>query len=136
MCFVPGKVQKQLKKNMVVDIKNHFKVLQQDKVGRYAVATKPLSAGSIIFEEHPFAIGPKAGSPAICLECCTPVDGSSNGPRCNKCGWPLCDDCKLNSSRQLHARECELFQSKRVKFQHLPTAHHVCLQLDCITPLR
>lgn len=121
---------------MVVDTKNHFKVLHQEKLGRYAVATKSLSAGSIIFEELPFAIGPKVSSPAICLECCTPVDGSSNGPRCNKCNWPMCDECKLNSSRKLHARECELFQSNRVKFQNLPTANHVCLQLDCITPLR
>lgn len=48
----------------------------------------------------------------------------------------MCDDCKLNSARKLHARECELFQSKQVKFQNLPTAHQACLQLDCITPLR
>lgn len=121
---------------MVVDTKNHFKVLQNDQLGRYTVATQTLPAGSIVFEEYPFAIGPKTSSPAICLECCAPVDGTSNGPRCNKCDWPMCDDCKLNSKRKLHATECELFQSRRVKFQNLPTAHQICLQLDCITPLR
>lgn len=121
---------------MVSDTIKNFKLLQNDQLGRYAVASKSLGAGSVIFEEIPFAVGPKPDSSAVCLECCAPVDGSNDGPRCNKCNWPMCDDCKLNSSRKYHSKECELFQQNKIKFQNLPTPHHVCLQLDCITPLR
>lgn len=115
---------------------NFFKVEKNDTVGRYTTATKALSAGSVVFEEYPFVVGPKPSTRAVCLECCEPVDGTSNGPRCNKCHWPMCDDCKLNSDRKYHSRECELFQANKVKFQNLPTPNHDCLQLDCITPLR
>lgn len=121
---------------MVSDGINLFKVEKKDSVGRYAVAIETLPAGSIVFEELPFAIGPQANTRAVCLECCAPTDGTKNGPRCNKCGWPMCDDCKLNSTRKFHEKECEIFQQNRVKFYDLVTPHQNCLQLECIMALR
>ncbi|XP_031629663.1 SET domain-containing protein SmydA-8-like isoform X2 [Contarinia nasturtii] len=113
-----------------------FQIKEKKIVGRYATATKALTAGSVVFEEAPFVIGPNPDSTAICLECYAPVDGTIYGTRCNKCGWPMCDECKLNSSRKNHSKECELFVQNKVKFHNLSTPHQICLQLDCITPLR
>lgn len=38
-----------------------FKILRNEKVGRYTVASRDLQQGEIIFTETPFAVGPKAG---------------------------------------------------------------------------
>lgn len=121
---------------MSSEAKSYFKIEQNDSVGRYAIATKALTAGSVIFEEYPFVVGPKPNSKVVCLECCEPIDGTDKGPRCNKCGWPMCEDCRLNSTKKYHSKECELFVANKVKFQNLPASHQECLQLDCITPLR
>lgn len=121
---------------MVLEVKNVIKVQEKDLVGRCVVASETLKAGSIVLEELPFVVGPNPSTRAVCLECCAPVDGTSNGPRCNKCGWPMCEDCKLNSTRKYHGKECELFQKNKVKFFDLVTPHQNCLQLECIAPLR
>lgn len=121
---------------MVSDEIKHFTVERRDSVGRFTVATETLAAGAIIFEELPYVIGPQANTRAVCLECCAPVDGTKNGTRCNKCGWPMCDDCKLNSTRKHHEKECEVFQQNKVKFYDLVTPYQNCLQLECITALR
>lgn len=121
---------------MGLEGEKHFKIQQKESVGRYATATKALTAGSVIFEDLPFVVGPNPNTRTVCLECCAPVDGTVNGTRCNKCGWPMCDDCKLNSNRKIHEKECELFVQNKVKFHNLVTPHQMCLQLDCITPLR
>lgn len=113
-----------------------FKVQQNKSIGRYATATKSLAAGSIVFAEYPFVVGPKTNSRAVCLECCEPIDGTQNGPKCPKCFWPLCQDCKLNSNRKHHLKECALFVENKVKYHDLPTPQQECLQLECITPLR
>lgn len=39
-----------------------FKVQENEEIGRYAVAKKDLKAGDLIFEETPFAYGPKSGN--------------------------------------------------------------------------
>ncbi|EDS26607.1 conserved hypothetical protein [Culex quinquefasciatus] len=111
-----------------------FKVLECPELGRYAVTTKKLKAGEELFEEKPFAIGPKSDSPPVCLECCVPVDGSAFGPKCPQCGWPLCEECVR--SVVYHKAECDLFVKNKVKFQNVDDSTAGCVQLDCITPLR
>lgn len=120
---------------MVTNGKN-FKVQQKETVGRFATAIKDLKAGSVVLEDTPFVVGPNPNTKPVCLECCAPVDGRKDGPRCNKCGWPMCDDCKLNSTRKYHQKECDLFVENKVKFFDLVSPHQICMQLDCITPLR
>lgn len=121
---------------MVSNAESNFKIKQNDSVGRYAVATKTLKAGDVLFEEYPFAVGPKTNSAAVCLECCAPIDGTEKGSKCGKCGWPLCESCKLNTTLPNHSGECEVFQQNKVKFYCLPQPGQVCLQFECITPLR
>lgn len=105
----------------------HFRVLENAEVGRYAVASKNLKAGEVFLEEQPFAYGPKADSEIICLECCAPTEA-----RCNICGWPLCNECDSRA----HKLECDFFSSRAIKFQASVNKNGSCAQLDCVTPLR
>lgn len=104
--------------------------------GRYSIAKDFIPVGTVLFEEKPFVVGPKPCSLPICLECCCPVDGTSNGPRCLDCKWPLCDKCQQDPMKEFHPSECEIFSKNKVRFQNLPSKDMPCLQLDCITPLR
>ncbi|XP_058819092.1 SET domain-containing protein SmydA-8 [Topomyia yanbarensis] len=114
-----------------------FKILENPELGRYAAADRKLKAGDILFEETPFAIGPKLDSPPVCLECYCPVDGSASGQKCTKCGWPLCEECGAKGNSIIyHRKECALFVKNAVKFQSVDDSTASCAQLDCITPLR
>ncbi|XP_039444036.1 SET domain-containing protein SmydA-8-like [Culex pipiens pallens] len=114
--------------------KDQFTVLESPELGRYGVARRNLRAGEIIFEEQVFAIGPKASTSPLCLECASPVDGGADGPKCPQCGWPLCEECVR--SVVYHKAECDLFVKNKVKFQNQQNTDGCCAQLDCITPLR
>ncbi|XP_065173642.1 SET domain-containing protein SmydA-8-like [Atheta coriaria] len=111
---------------------NCLQVLKNDKVGRYATASKDLQAGDVVFEEEPFAYGPKSGHPPMCLGCYLPVDCSY---LCSKCSWPVCNaQCQENAT---HANnECKVFAESGAKFQTMADPTDICLQFECITPLR
>lgn len=115
-----------------------FKVLQSPVLGRYAVAARDLAADELIHTEVPFAVGPKSDSRVVCLECYCPIDGSSEGPRCEYCEWPLCLSC--NAARpdglKYHEDECQIFWANGVKFQSVRDSSKACPQFECITPLR
>lgn len=113
-----------------------FRVEKNSEFGRFAVANRDLLAGELLFEEFPFAIGPKPSTTCCCLECYRPVDGTSSGSRCEKCSWPLCDDCKNLSEFFSHKRECEIFSTAKSRFFNVKDPNALCVQLDCITPLR
>ncbi|KAJ6640179.1 SET domain-containing protein SmydA-8, isoform A [Pseudolycoriella hygida] len=109
-----------------------IKLTENRTLGRYAIVTDNVSAGEILFEEYPFVVGPKSNSKLICLVCCRPID--TDGLRCPKCKWPLCEKCV---DEQIHRLECEIFVNNSVKFYGAyGSENEVCLQLDCITPLR
>jgi len=114
-----------------------IKVKENEILGRYAITDENVGAGEILFEEYPFVVGPKSNSKIICLVCCRPLGTTSNETgslRCPKCKWPLRDKC-IND--QIHELECEIFVKNSVLFYNLNgTENEVCLQLDCITPLR
>ncbi|XP_066259823.1 SET domain-containing protein SmydA-8-like [Euwallacea similis] len=114
------------------DIKDLFKVEKNEKVGRYAVASQDLKAGDLIFSEVPFAYGPKSDSPCLCLGCLSAVDCTY---LCSSCSWPVCGpDCeKLKVHKE---NECPIFAKANVKFQAVEDPSDVCLQYECITPLR
>lgn len=111
-----------------------IEVTQNSEMGRYAILRKTVSAGEILFEELPFVIGPKPQTTPVCLGCCCPIDGTRMGPRCPKCEWPLCD-VKCPGSKW-HEKECNLFVTNKVVFQNVTSSESICMQLDCITPLR
>ncbi|KAF2901270.1 hypothetical protein ILUMI_04907 [Ignelater luminosus] len=109
-----------------------FKIEHNDKVGRYAVASCDFNPGDVIFTETPFAFGPKADSPPVCLGCCIPVNVSTF---CSSCKWPVCN----NKCQEIPAHkyaECSLFSKNKVQFQSIENPELTCLQYECITPLR
>ncbi|XP_013148245.1 PREDICTED: protein msta, isoform A [Papilio polytes] len=108
----------------------HYDVLRDDKYGRYLVANKDLDSGELIFTDLPFAVGPKADTPPLCLSCYCPVENTL----CSRCGWPVCG-AQCERSPQ-HAAECEIFSSVKVRFQPVTDWTASAPQLDCITPLR
>lgn len=80
----------------------------------------------------PVVIGPKSGSPLLCLGCYIPVDGSV---LCTKCAWPLCcPECGENSYHK--QAECEIFSTAGVSFQPQENPMMPSPQYECITPLR
>ena len=61
-----------------------FSIEKNSELGRFAVANQNLEPGEFLFEEIPFAVGPKVNSYCCCLECYYPVDGTASGSRCEK----------------------------------------------------
>ncbi|XP_077295415.1 SET and MYND domain containing, arthropod-specific, member 3 [Arctopsyche grandis] len=109
-----------------------YKILNDKKLGRYLVANQPLQKGSLIFNDVPFAIGPKQDSPPVCLGC---HGFWKKSYYCSKCGWPCCNQsCENNSIHREY--ECDVFVKSQAKFQHVSDSTKPCLQFDCITPLR
>ncbi|KAF7265712.1 SET domain-containing protein SmydA-8-like [Rhynchophorus ferrugineus] len=109
-----------------------FKIETSDTVGRYSVASRDLKAGEIIFAETPFAYGPKSDTHCLCLGCHNPVDCTY---LCSKCSWPVCSpECEVLAVHK--DNECAVFSSSKVKFQAVEDPADVCLQYECITPLR
>lgn len=113
-----------------------FSVEKNSEFGRFAVANRNLTPGEFLFQEIPFAVGPKVSSNCCCLECYLPLDASASGNRCEKCSWPLCDECSKLDELPTHKRECEVFSACKCKFYNLKEADAICMQLDCVTPLR
>lgn len=113
-----------------------FVIKKNSEFGRYLEASRDLNPGEYLFEDVPFAVGPKARSQCCCLECYTFVDGTSDGTRCEKCSWPICGDCMKLSELKVHKRECAVLSSAKCKFFNLKDPKATCIQLDCITPLR
>lgn len=113
-----------------------FKIEKSSKLGRFAIANQNFQPGDFLFEEIPFAVGPKVHSNCCCLECYLPLDATASGTRCEKCAWPLCDECSKLSELTTHRRECEVFSASKCKFYDLSESDATCIQLDCILPLR
>ncbi|XP_076163460.1 SET domain-containing protein SmydA-8 isoform X2 [Ptiloglossa arizonensis] len=117
-----------------------FKVLKNDRVGRYMVANKELAAGEEIVSEMPFVVGPKAFSYPVCLSCYTDWPTTLNDKLlCSKCGWPVCS-IECQNQPQHKDYECQIFAQANEKFNvsaALEEANENGVpQLECITPLR
>ncbi|RZC35634.1 histone-lysine N-methyltransferase ASHR1 [Asbolus verrucosus] len=109
-----------------------FTTKRNDEVGRFAVAKQPLKPGDLIFSETPFAYGPKSDSPPLCLGCFAPADCTV---LCTKCSWPVCGpQCEAAAPHKEY--ECEAFARAKVKFQPMEDPTQICLQYECVTPLR
>lgn len=109
-----------------------YKILQNEKYGRYAVAKKALEPGDLIISESPISYGPKSDSVPTCLGCHTAVDCTV---LCTTCGWPVCNEtCEKEA---IHSdNECKIFSSVGLKFTPVEDLYASCSQYECITPLR
>ncbi|XP_061938952.1 SET domain-containing protein SmydA-8-like isoform X1 [Apis cerana] len=117
-----------------------YKILQNDKVGRYMVANKELEAGEEIVSEMPFIVGPKAATYPLCLSCYVSWPPTLNEkPLCSKCGWPVCST-ECENQPQHKDYECQIFAQANEKFNVQAaleeTNENGVPQLECITPLR
>ncbi|CAH1736023.1 unnamed protein product [Aphis gossypii] len=63
-----------------------YVVAESPELGRHWVAARDIAAGEVLLEERPLVVGPKAGSPPVCLACYAPAADY----RCSACGWPVC----------------------------------------------
>lgn len=114
-----------------------FSIEKNSEFGRFALAKRDLNPGEWIIDDLPFVIGPKVSTRCCCLECYCPLDATSSGSRCEICTWPLCNACRVKLNKlSPHKRECEVFKSTKCKFFNLLDPNAICVQLDCITPLR
>jgi len=59
------------------------------ELGRYLVATRPISSGELILKEKPIVSGPngKNGQHPLCLTCYRVV---KTDYVCSRCRWPMC----------------------------------------------
>ncbi|KOC67670.1 Protein msta, isoform B, partial [Habropoda laboriosa] len=117
-----------------------YKILKNDRVGRYMVANKELQPGEEIITEMPFVVGPKAFSYPLCLSCYTPWPSRVNAKYlCTKCGWPVCSE-ECENQPQHKDYECQVFVQANEKFDVKAaleeTNENGVPQLECITPLR
>lgn len=112
-----------------------FSVENSEIYGRFAVASEDLGAGEAFFEEFPFVVGPKPSSRCLCLECYRSID-AANGSRCKICFWPICENCNKIELKKYHKNECKIFSESKCKFFNQKDSDSICMQLDCITPLR
>ena len=87
-----------------------YTILHEDRCGRLLMASRDISAGEVLFNDIPGAVGPDNNPKPICLTCYKRLPGLVY--RCRHCSWPLCSPfCQRDDGP--HARECELFQIHR-----------------------
>ena len=104
------------RKHQKLDWKNHriscsvLKLVEEPSGQKYYIAKRDIMVGEKVYEEkEPLVMGPKicrVGAPS-CLGCYETLTEAIAVP-CQKCGWPLCEDCKT------HGSECE-FTSEFMK---------------------
>ncbi|KAG8034569.1 hypothetical protein G9C98_007645 [Cotesia typhae] len=116
-----------------------YNVLQNDKIGRYMVASKDLEAGEEILSEMPFVVGPKASTYPLCLSCFSSWPQTPEKTLCSRCSWPVCNEDCANAS--IHKDyECPIFAAVGEKFNVSAALEESNVtnvpQLECITPLR
>ncbi|XP_057334486.1 SET domain-containing protein SmydA-8-like [Microplitis mediator] len=77
-----------------------FKIAEDQNVGRHYIATRKIDAGEVILREmNPLLAAPAQGTSPLCLNCYCLLEKKTARP-CDKCGWPLCENCKE------HGDEC------------------------------
>ncbi|KAG8331004.1 hypothetical protein J6590_050391 [Homalodisca vitripennis] len=111
-----------------------YTIKRNEKVGRFVVASRDLKAGDEVLMEYPFVVGPKSGSPPVCLGCYCPTDGSVV---CSACGWPVCgEECATLEPHK--GSECAVFAAAGVRYQQEAEEEDTngSPQYECITPLR
>lgn len=107
-----------------------FMVKQMEGVGRFVVATRDIEALELVMWDNAAALGPRMGSPPVCLDCLKAVDG---GYRCTQCDWPLCSlACEQGN---IHKMECSTLAVRAGQVQ-FPSFTETNESYRAIAPLR
>lgn len=104
-----------------------YAVIECPELGRHWVATRDIAAGEVLLEERPLAVGPKAGSPAVCLACYAP----SARAACSACGWPVCGP-QCETAPVHRDAECPLIAGHYDHHRHRTAAYCFVLPLRCM----
>ena len=80
-----------------------LKLVDDSDGNRYYVATRDIKVGELMHKEkEPLVMGPSVQTTLFptCLNCYVYLKNETDAKPCEKCGWPLCRDCKN------HGPEC------------------------------
>lgn len=89
-----------------------FKVLQDDRLGRYLVASRDIRAEEVVLKEAPIIRGPSQITEPVCLVCLQTLVPGTCVP-CTDCGWPMCSEkCREDASTSDHRLECRMTKEK------------------------
>ncbi|KAI4456979.1 set and mynd domain containing arthropod-specific member 4 isoform a [Holotrichia oblita] len=109
-----------------------FMICEDEFLGRYLVATKPLKPGDVVIKEDPLIWGPSQITVPVCLGCGVALSNKTARP-CQKCGWPMCSEICQNSPS--HIPECSYTTNRgdKVSIKNFNIPHP---SYQCITVLR
>lgn len=105
-----------------------FKVQQDDKLGRYLVASRDIRAEEVVLKEAPIVRGPSQVTEPVCLVCLQSLVPGECVP-CSDCGWPLCSEkCREEAPKSDHSLECRMTRDKdggthKVNITHFISPH-------------
>ncbi|XP_071876803.1 SET domain-containing protein SmydA-8 isoform X2 [Bombus fervidus] len=124
------------KQHQKKDWRNHakacksFKLAEDSLLGRHCIATRNIKVGEIVLkDDQPLIAGPMYNCAPVCLRCYTVLNETS-AVACEKCGWPLCQDCKD------HGLECNFSSSRRDHKVSITEFGHPHPSYQCITVIR
>ena len=107
-----------------------YTIVKDELYGRHMVASRNISAGTVIMEDTPLTYGPLTTSTdlgSMCLGCYRRL---SSGRVCRRCGWPVCGD-QCSDQPQHRSRECQLFSERGVRYEPGDS-----VSLSCISVIR
>nr|XP_033204798.1 SET domain-containing protein SmydA-8-like isoform X1 [Bombus vancouverensis nearcticus] len=135
-CSACGNVYYCSKQHQKEDWRNHakacksFKLAEDSLLGRHCIATRNIKVGEIVLkDDEPLIAGPMYNCAPVCLRCYT-VLNETIAVACEKCGWPLCQDCKD------HGLECNFSSSRRDHKVSITEFGHPHPSYQCITVIR
>lgn len=80
-----------------------FQIAENEKLGRYLIATRSIKENEVILREPPLIWGPAQMTVPVCLGCGIKLNNKNCKP-CSRCGWPVCSETCENS--MTHVPEC------------------------------
>lgn len=102
-----------------------FKVQQDDRLGRYLVASRDIRAEEVVLKEAPIIRGPSQMTEPVCLVCLQALVPEQCVP-CSDCGWPMCSEkCRDLASTSDHRLECRMTREKDVENQKVNIKHFI-----------
>lgn len=103
-----------------------FKVQQDERLGRYLVASRDIRAEEVVLKEAPIIRGPAQLTEPVCLVCLQALEPEQCVP-CNDCGWPMCSEkCRDNAQTSDHRLECRMTQEKDDGTHKVKILNFVC----------
>ncbi|XP_046657363.1 SET domain-containing protein SmydA-8-like [Daphnia pulicaria] len=110
-----------------------YKIVCDQKFGRFMVASKNIRPGEIIFRDKALITGPKQGCRPCCLTCYTSLEDAEEASlfRCPGCDFPFCqEECAKSPN---HEAECLVLRRAQTHIDDMNEFHPIYL---CILPLR